>query len=51
MRGEHEHTRPRPRDAVTGIPADYVESAIDHSLAFVATISNTDDIVAAWSGG
>ena len=39
------------RDAVTGIPADYVESAIDHSLAFVATISNTDDIIAAWSGG
>ena len=38
------------RDAVTGIPADYVESAIDHSLAFVSTISTTDDVVAAWSG-
>lgn len=37
------------RDAVTGIPAEYVEMAIDHSLAFVSTISSTDDIVAAWS--
>ncbi len=40
-----------PRDAVTGIPAEYVEMAIDHSLAFVATIAATDDILAAWSGG
>ena len=40
-----------PRDAVTGIPTEYAEMAIDHSLAFVATISTTDDIVAAWSGG
>ena len=39
-----------PRDAVTGIPAEYVEMAIDHSLAFVSTISTTADIVAAWSG-
>ena len=39
-----------PRDAVTGIPAEYVEMAIDHSLAFVSTISTTDNIVAAWSG-
>ena len=39
-----------PRDAVTGIPAEYVEMAIDHSLAFVSTISTADDIVAAWSG-
>lgn len=39
-----------PRDAVTGIPAEYVEMAIDHSLAFVSTISTTDDITAAWSG-
>ncbi len=37
-----------PRDAVTGIPAEYVELAIDHSLAFVSTIATTDEIVAAW---
>ena len=40
-----------PRDAVTGIPTDYAAMAIDHSLAFVATISSTDDVVAAWAGG
>lgn len=40
-----------PRDAVTGIPTEYAEMAIDHSLAFVATISTTDEILAAWSGG
>ena len=40
-----------PRDAVTGIPTDYAEMAIDHSLAFVSTICVTDDVVAAWSGG
>ncbi len=38
-----------PRDAVTGIPSEYVELAIEHSLAFVSTISSTEEIVAAWS--
>ena len=38
-----------PRDAVTGIPAEYVEMAIEHSLAFVSTIAATEEIVTAWS--
>jgi len=37
-----------PRDAVAGVPADYAQSVIDNTLALVATITTTDDIVAAW---
>jgi nicotinamidase-related amidase len=38
-----------PRDAVTGVPPEYGESMIDNTLSLLATISTTDDIVAAWS--
>jgi len=37
-----------PRDAVTGIPAEYVEMALEHSLAFVASIASTAEITACW---
>ena len=40
-----------PRDAVTGLPQEYVDLAIDHSLAFVSTISNVAEIIEAWSSG
>lgn len=35
--------------ANSGLPAEYVELAIEHSLAFVSTIAATEEIVAAWS--
>ncbi|MGN5237301.1 cysteine hydrolase [Rhodococcus sp. SJ-3] len=37
-----------PRDAVAGIPADYGTAMIDHTLSVLATVTTTDDILAAW---
>jgi nicotinamidase-related amidase len=39
-----------PRDAVAGIPEDYAAMVIDHTLRHLATITSTDELVAAWSG-
>jgi nicotinamidase-related amidase len=36
------------RDAITGFPTSYTEVVIENSLSFVATITTTDDLVAAW---
>lgn len=38
-----------PRDAVAGVPEDYAEAVIDHTLSYVTTVVTTDDLVAAWS--
>ncbi|MGH2760135.1 MAG: isochorismatase family protein [Actinomycetota bacterium] len=38
-----------PRDAVAGIPASYASSVIDNTLAILATICTTDDVLGAWS--
>ena len=38
-----------PREAVTGLPQDYADAMIDNTLALLATIVTTDDLVAAWS--
>ena len=37
-----------PRDAVTGIPADYADALIDNTLALLATVTSTDDVLRAW---
>lgn len=37
-----------PRDAVCGIPQGYADAVIDNTLALLATIITTDDLVAAW---
>jgi biuret amidohydrolase len=37
-----------PRDAVAGVPADYARAVIDNTLALVATITTTEEILAAW---
>ncbi|MDQ6696067.1 MAG: cysteine hydrolase [Actinomycetota bacterium] len=39
-----------PRDAVAGIPADYADAVIDNTLALLATITSTDDVIRAWTG-
>jgi nicotinamidase-related amidase len=36
-------------DAVTGVPADYVEAVTRHTLALVARLATVDDVVAALS--
>jgi nicotinamidase-related amidase len=35
-------------DAVAGIPLEYGESVLRHSLALLATLATTDEVVAAW---
>ena len=38
-----------PRDAVAGTPADYAEAVLQNTLAYVATVTTADEIIAAWS--
>ena len=38
-----------PRDAVAGIPADYAAAVIDNTLSLLASITTTDDLLAAWA--
>ena len=38
-----------PRDAIAGFPAEYTDVIVDNSLALVATITTTDELVATWS--
>ena len=37
-----------PRDAVAGIPEDYAEAVLDNTFALIATLTTTDDVLAAW---
>ena len=37
-----------PRDAVAGLPADYVEAVFANTLGLIATVTTTADVVAAW---
>jgi biuret amidohydrolase len=37
-----------PRDAVAGFPADYVSAVFTHTLGAVATLCETQDLLAAW---
>ena len=38
-----------PRDAVAGLPREYADAMIDNTLALLATVVTTDDLLAAWS--
>jgi biuret amidohydrolase len=38
-----------PRDAVAGVPKDYADAVIDNSLALLATVTTTDEVIGAWS--
>ena len=37
-----------PRDAVAGFPAEYVEQVFANTLGAVATLTTTDELLAAW---
>jgi nicotinamidase-related amidase len=39
-----------PRDAIAGLPKDYADAVIDNTLALLATLTTTDELVAIWSG-
>jgi biuret amidohydrolase len=38
-----------PRDAVAGVPAEYANAVLDNTLHLVATLTTTDDVLAAWA--
>jgi biuret amidohydrolase len=38
-----------PRDAVAGVPADYAQAMLRHTIGMLATLTTTDDLLAAWS--
>jgi nicotinamidase-related amidase len=38
-----------PRDAVAGLPADYVDSVFANTLSLVATVTTIDDLLTIWS--
>ncbi|MFJ4715167.1 cysteine hydrolase [Streptomyces sp. NPDC088785] len=37
-----------PGDAIAGVPADYTPAMIRHTLALVATVTTTQDVLGAW---
>jgi nicotinamidase-related amidase len=37
-----------PRDAVCGIPRDYADAVIDHTLALLAAVTTTDALIEIW---
>jgi nicotinamidase-related amidase len=37
-----------PTDAVVGVPAEYGDEVLRHSIAMVATLSTVDDLLAGW---
>lgn len=39
-----------PRDAVCGIPREYADAVIDNTLALLAAVTTTDELVAIWKG-
>jgi nicotinamidase-related amidase len=39
-----------PRDAVAGVPPDYADAVLAHTLNVVATLATTADVVSAWGG-
>jgi nicotinamidase-related amidase len=38
-----------PRDAVAGVPQEYADAVIDHTLALLATVCTTADLLEVWS--
>jgi nicotinamidase-related amidase len=37
-----------PRDAVAGLPAEYVDAVFTHTLGLLATVTTTAEVVAVW---
>ncbi|WP_328389175.1 cysteine hydrolase [Streptomyces sp. NBC_00400] len=37
-----------PADAIAGVPADYTAAMVRNTLALVATVTTTDDVLAIW---
>ncbi|MEU3919277.1 cysteine hydrolase [Streptomyces sp. NPDC029004] len=37
-----------PQDAIAGVPADYIPAMVRNTLALVATVTTTDDVLSCW---
>ncbi len=37
-----------PTDAVAGVPREYAEAVLEHSLSLIATLATTDELLALW---
>jgi nicotinamidase-related amidase len=38
-----------PRDAVAGVPREYGDAVLEHSLSLIATLTTTEEILGLWS--
>jgi biuret amidohydrolase len=38
-----------PRDAVCGVPREYADAVIEHTLSLLATVCTSEDLLAAWA--
>jgi biuret amidohydrolase len=38
-----------PRDAVAGVPASYADAVMENTIGMLATVTTTDELIAAWS--
>jgi nicotinamidase-related amidase len=38
-----------PRDAIAGVPAEYVDAVVANTLGVIATITTTDELIAHWA--
>ena len=38
-----------PRDAVAGVPKAYADAVLDNTISLLATVSTTNDVIAAWA--
>ncbi|GHC86603.1 cysteine hydrolase [Streptomyces flavofungini] len=39
-----------PADAIAGVPADYTPALVSNTLALVATVTSTEEVLGAWQG-
>ena len=37
-----------PTDAVAGVPREYADAVLEHSLSLIATLTTTDELLAVW---
>jgi nicotinamidase-related amidase len=37
-----------PTDAVAGVPREYADAVLEHSLSLIATLTSTDELLALW---
>jgi hypothetical protein len=36
------------RDGVVGLPKEYAEALLEHSISLIATVVTADELIAAW---